>query len=212
MSACAAWFAVHGYTPTNILSVPVTTLNAEIYEDGVQCVNNNQSFCSATCSDISKRPTACYSCLSDPVSCPAVNCRTKGVNCGKASNAADPCCQTGTGSCCPNASSAIECGACVAARGAAGGAGDFVACYTTTALSSTTTIIIIVSCVVAVILVIITAVTFYKIHKRRRAKQQFLAIATGKVDPATLQQVANLDLDTKSMQQATYNLAVGDGQ
>ena len=148
--ACAAYYEAKSYTP----DTPFTQVQSDIYNDGIGCINTNMPSCSVQCTNLTKTATACYSCLGQLSSCPGSACLTTNVDCSKSPT--DLCCQNRTGSCCPLAELAVQCGSCLASGGNTPDA--WQSCQTDHGLSAKTLLIIVVCCVVAAAIVIAVVV------------------------------------------------------
>lgn len=184
--ACEPYNRVKSYGS----DTPFATIQDDIYNDGIGCINTNMPSCATQCTNLTKTSTACYSCLGQHSSCPSKDCLKRQVDCS--SSPTDPCCTDELGSCCPKAQFAVECGSCIAANGQNRDA--WVSCSTSSGLSSKTIIIIVVCCVVALVVVISIIVIVVKLRGQAKARQKLVNnLQKSKVDPRIIQNVANLD-------------------
>lgn len=197
--ACATWMALYSYTPELLQSAGGPTLasiQTQVNNDGINCINTNQTFCGNFCKDVTKSEDSCYSCLSNPTSCPAtfagvtntISCRTTtAINCNLTPDT--PCCKTG---CCPNAKSAVACAACVAASGQDINA--FVSCYQPGGLSSTVLIIVIVCSIVGAAIIGASIYLAIRLRKKQQAQEKLVANLKARgVDQSVVGQVENIN-------------------
>ena len=204
--ACADWFRLHGISFDQIAAKGADSLNVSIYNDGIGCINSNQSFCDNFCADSTKNQTECFNCLTNAASCPQGPCRQKQFNCKPGST--DECCTVG---CCPRVSSAVQCGNCVAARGG-GTVENFQACFNTGGVSQTTTIIIVVCSVVGAIVIIASIVLTLQLRNRARARDKLInrLHSTG-ANEQVIQEVEDLnyaDINPEIYQKVNRKLAL----
>jgi len=192
--ACAAYFQAKGWTPDNFKNrVPdFATAQNDVFSDGVGCINSNQSLCSNFCNSSTKNSATCYNCLSNPVSCPASNCRKQVVNC--ANTPSDQCCSVDLGSCCPHVKAAVECSNCISSAGENATLDTFLACYSSNAISTTVIIIIVVCSIVGVIIIISVIVITVRLRKKSDARDKLVSrLRKTGANKELVNQVSNLD-------------------
>lgn len=180
---------LYGWTP----QTPIGTVQDAIYTDGIGCVNGNMPSCAAQCANLTKSPTACYSCLSQTASCPSPECATNQVDCSDPAQAGSDCCKGGSaGSCCPNAQLAVQCGSCLASKGNTQAAWE--SCTHPSGMSSKTIIIIVVCCVVALIVIVTVVVVVVKLKNQAQARQRLVTnLERSGVDPRIVHNVQQLN-------------------
>jgi len=195
--ACYDWLTLKGKTPENLQGADqseLLTLQTELNNDGINCINNNQTFCGNFCRDLTKSQSACYSCLASANTCPpnfngtSNSCRTStGINCNVSPN--EPCCKVG---CCPVAKSAVACAVCVASSGQ--NIDAFISCYSSGGLSTTVLIVIIVCSVVGAAIIGASIYLVVRLRKKQQAQEKLVSnLQKRGVSQETIQEVENIN-------------------
>lgn len=202
--ACAEYNRRKGYTATEAFS----TVQTDIYNDGIGCINANMPSCATQCTNLTKTAQACYGCLGQASSCPASNCNIVPTDC--ASQPDDPCCSNATGSCCPLAELAVQCGTCLAANGNTAAA--WTSCSQAQGLGTRTIVIIAVCCAVALVVVIAIVVVVVKLKAQARAREKLVVnLQREGVDPRIVRHIQNLNysrIDSRIFHDADVHLAL----
>jgi len=213
--ACYDWLTLHGYTPEKLQDDPsvLPALQTMVNNEGINCINNNQTFCGNFCKDLTKSESACYSCLANAASCPpnfnagtTNSCRTStGINCN--TNPNEACCKVG---CCPVAKSAVACAACVASSGQSIDA--FISCYNQGGLSTTILIVIIVCSIVGAVIIGATIYLVIRLKKKQKAQEKLVTnLQKRGASQETINAVENInyaEVNPEVYQQVNRNLVL----
>ncbi len=209
--ACNQWMSVYGFNPTNVLTKTLADLQSTLVNDGVNCVNGNQTMCSTFCQSVTKNPSQCFACLSNPQTCPASKNRTQVgfVDCN--AHPTDPRCDP----CCPNAGAAVACQACIAAAGQGVSLQTFADCYYPSGISNTNLIIIVVCSVVGAIVVCLVIGIVVNLKRKAAAKDKLVAqLSKSGTNQQVLQEVEQLDyskIDPGIFSEVNRQLALNRG-
>lgn len=212
--ACNEWLTLQGYTPEKLQADPsiLASLQTMVNNDGINCINNNQSFCGTYCRDLTKSESACYACLGNANTCPpnfngqTNSCRTStGINCKLTPN--EPCCKVG---CCPVAKSAVSCAACVASRGQ--NIDAFISCFQEGGLSTTILIVIIVCSIVGVAIIGSSIYLVIRLRKKQQAQEKLVTnLQKRGASQETVNQVENInyaEINPEVFQEVNRNLVL----
>lgn len=161
---------VQGTTETD--SAFSTRVGVSVHADGYQCMINHPDACKNYCSQVSKNPSGCFSCLSQVQSCTGAN---------------------GKEACCPDAQLALSCANCMAKNQQ-----NVIQCLHDSAISHQTVIIIVVVCVATVIVIagIVSAVVIQK-RKNDKKNQLLQGLKSRNVSAQTIKSIGRLDANER---------------